>query len=175
MMKRWPACYFSTKIKEISISIAMFKSIICPVDFSESSVNALAFALDIAQSNQSELVVLYTYRLISGSNDKQVANKVTLKKEQEEIASKRIEELKEHFPEFAKVKHTFLAEVGFISDRLAMAIEKYNADLVVLTENIKQRLQEKWEVDNENVLTRFHCPVLLIPSKAGAKTATSPG
>ena len=153
----------------------MFKSIICPVDFSESSVNALAFALDIAQSNQSELVVLYTYRLISGSNDKPVSNKITLKKEQEEIANRRIEELKAQFPEIAKVKHTILSEVGFISDRLAMAIDKYNADLIVLTENIKQRLQERWEVNNENALARFHCPVLLIPSKVSRKAAASPG
>ncbi|UII30467.1 universal stress protein [Fulvivirga ulvae] len=153
----------------------MFKSIICPVDFSESSANALSFALDIAQSNQSELVVLYTYRLISGNDDKAHINKVTLKKEQEEIANKRIEELKERFPEFAKIKHSFLTEVGFISDRLTMAIEKYNVDLVVLTENIKHRFKERWEVNDENALNQFDCPVLLIPSKTGSKVAVSPG
>ncbi|MBL6449357.1 universal stress protein [Fulvivirga sp. 29W222] len=143
----------------------MFKSIICPVDFSESSANALSFALDIAQSNQSELVVLYTYRLISGTDDKAGANRISLKRQQEEIANKRIEELKKRFPEFEQVRHTFLAEVGFINDRLAMAIEKYNVDLIVLTENIKMRLKERWEDGDESVLARFNCPVLLIPSK----------
>lgn len=154
----------------------MFKRIICPTDFTEPSANALAFALDIAQSNKSELIILYTYRLISGGEGKVDTNKILLKKQQEELANRQIEELRKHFPELAEVKHTFLTEVGFISDRLAMAVERYNIDLVVLTENIRQRLKEKWEVSDENVLTRFQCPVLLIPSKmVSEKTILSSG
>lgn len=144
----------------------MFKRIICPTDFTESSAEALSLALEIAHSNKSELIILYTYRLISGV-DGQVGsgNRISLKKEQEEKANKEIEQLKKRFSGFSRVKHTFLIEVGFISDRISYAVEKYNIDLVVLTENIHQRLKEKWEVSSENVLTRFHCPVLLIPAK----------
>lgn len=144
----------------------MFKRILYPTDFSEPSAKALAFVLDIAQAYNSEVVILFTYRLLSSGGDgKLTMDKVSHKREQEKLANRKFEELKQSCPQLLKVKHTFFAEVGFITDRMSLAIDKFNIDLVVISESIQPKLKEKWEKIDDNLPARFHCPILLIPAK----------
>ena len=143
----------------------MFKRIIFPTDFSESSGKAFSFVLDIARANKSELIVLYTYRLISGGDGRYSGSKISLKREREDEANRQFAQLKECYPELLNISHTFLTEVGFVSDRISLAVERFNVDLVVLSQSILQQLKEKWEMSDENLPTRFQCPVLLVPSQ----------
>ncbi|WP_040496243.1 universal stress protein [Fulvivirga imtechensis] len=143
----------------------MFKRIIFPTDFSESSAKAFSYVLDVVRSHQSELIILYTYRLISGADGRYYGNKISIKREREEEANKQFEQLKQCYPELSDFEHHFLTEVGFVSDRISLAVERFNIDLVVLSESIQQQLKEKWEMSDENLPGRFHCPVLLVPSE----------
>ncbi|UII25333.1 universal stress protein [Fulvivirga maritima] len=144
----------------------MFKRIIYPTDFSESSMRCLSVALDIAKAHGGELIILYAYRLITGSAQESIKSKIQFKREQEDAANLKFEQLKAYMPEIQQVDHTFLAEVGFVKERLFSAIDTFDVDLVVICENIQKKLQEKWDLSEESAFNRFKCPVMFIP---GAK------
>lgn len=142
----------------------MFKRIIYPTDFSESSNRSLSFALDIACSHKSELIVFYTYRLILNEETQDSASGVSIKKEQENIAFKKFQKLRRAHSEFSKINYRFVAEVGFADERISSAIKRFDADLLIIPESIQRKLEENFELHKEKFATRFHCPVLLVPS-----------
>ncbi|MBL3655793.1 universal stress protein [Fulvivirga sediminis] len=142
----------------------MFKRIIYPTDFSESSIRCLSVALDIAIAHGGELIILHAYRLITGSAQESIKSKIQFKREQEAAANIKFERLKSFMPEIEQVNNTFLAEVGFVKERLFSAIDTFDVDLVVLCEDIQKKLQEKWDLNEDNDFNKFKCPVMFIPS-----------
>ena len=49
--------------------IYIAKSILCAIDFSESSLNALKYAADLSARYNSHLTVLYPYRLLPAGKE----------------------------------------------------------------------------------------------------------
>lgn len=140
----------------------MFKRIIYPTDFSESSNRSLSFVLDIAYSHQSELIIFYTYRLISNKEKHDNMNGVSIKKEKERIALKKFEKLRKTHPDFSKVDHCFVTEVGFTDERISSAIKRFDVDLLIIPENIQRKLEENHDLSKEKFASHFHCSVLLM-------------
>lgn len=141
----------------------MFKRIIYPTDFTETSLKSFSLALDIATVNEAEIIVLYTYRLITESLEESNKSKIMFKRDLEAAANRKFEELKSFYPDIENIDHTFLSEVGFVKERLSSAVKTFNTDLVVLCENIQKKLLE-WDLNDEKSLSVFHCPVMLVPS-----------
>ena len=140
----------------------MFKRIFYPTDFSESSNRSLSFALDIASSHQSELIIFYTYRLISGKEKHDNIKGVSIKKENESIALKNFEKLKKAHPGLSKIDHRFVTEVGFADERIASAIKRFDADLLIIPESIQHKLEENFNLPKEKFTSHFQCSVLLM-------------
>ena len=155
-----------SKLREISLFTAMFKRIICPIDFSDHSAQAIAAAVNIAQPNGSELVILYTYRLV-GIEHTDIHDKISFRQYREELATKKMHEMVMQYPQLSDIRYTFLTEIGFLRDRVFLAVKKYSIDLVVLSEDIQVRLKEKWGTSEEDLLNQLHCPILLVPSAIG--------
>ena len=63
--------------------IKTMKSILCVIDFSESSINALKWAADMAQLSKSNLHIMYPFRLNQSHEGDQ---RIQFKKETEETA-----------------------------------------------------------------------------------------
>ncbi len=162
----WIVRYFNKKNQDVFLLLnwIMFKRIIYPTDFSESSNRSLSFALDVASSHQSEMIIFYTYRLISSDSGRESMNGVSIKKEQENIAFKKFQKLRKAHPGFAKINYRFVVEVGFADERISSAIKTLDIDLLILPESIQGKLEENFELHKENFATHFHCPVLLVPS-----------
>lgn len=142
----------------------MFKRILYPTDFSASSNRALSCALDRAQSRQSELIILYTYRLISNTESPENSNGISIKKEKEDMAFKKFEKLRKDYPGFSKINYQFVTEVGFAHERISSAIKRFGVDLLIVPESIQEKLEENPAFTKENLSDHFHCPVLLVSS-----------
>lgn len=140
----------------------MFKRIIYPTDFSESSNRSLSFALNIASSHQSELIIFHTYRLISSKEKYDTMNGAAIKKEKESVALKKFEKLRKDHPELSKIDHRFVTEVGFADERISSAIKRFDVDLLIIPESIQRKLEENFNLSKEKFTSHFQCSVLLM-------------
>ena len=142
----------------------MFKRILCPTDFSKSSDEAVSTALEIASLLKCELIVLYAYRLVLNDDKRDNLNKVLFKREQEAMAEKKFQGLRQACPGFSGIECTFLSEVGFVSERISSTISTSHIDLLVLSSSIQRKLKEQGGDDEGELSLYFRCPVLLVPS-----------
>jgi nucleotide-binding universal stress UspA family protein len=107
----------------------MKKSILCPIDFSKSSVNALQYAIELAKKEHSGITVLYSFRLIQPKNGEGV---VSFRKKMEKTALEKFTGLEKYFETDKQVDHRFLVEIGFFSDSIASQVRKNAISKVVI-------------------------------------------
>ena len=100
--------------------------ILCVIDFSESSAQALKWAQKFAEKTGATLTVLYSYRLLNSGN---LSDIVSFKKQTEENSRKKFVELAG-----SDSKALFVTEIGFYSDNIENFIRKNPLTLVVMSD-----------------------------------------
>ncbi len=87
--------------------------------------------------------------------------KTSLKKQLEEEAYQRFENLKATVQELKAASYIFSPEVGFETDRMDFHIQARNVELVVFNRHVAKlnELQSEWD----QFLARIEIPVVLIP------------
>lgn len=133
----------------------MTKGIVCTVDFSESSKEALKWAVSMAKVLQTHLIVLYTYRLLNSHNGEAV-----------ELRKKIEEEAKLNFASFEKeilngsgVAYEFKIEVGFISNRIRDYAKKNGISFLVMGNKTSSSNKESFDELAENT----QVPLVIVP------------
>src|SRR5690242_3681315 len=106
----------------------MKKGILCVVDFSDSSKEALRWAIQLAQELNTHLTVLYTYRFLQPFS----GEALEMKKEIEDDAAKKFAQLEKEMLLNKGVSYSVKTEVGFIADRAKDHAKKNGADLLVV-------------------------------------------
>ena len=138
------------------------KTILCAIDFSESSIQALKWTLTMAQLTQAKVTVLFCYRLIAAVDEGETQN---LKKNMEDEALKKFTEIEKKIINGHAVSYRFVTEVGFFSFRIEMFIRKSPVGLLVMGTSIVQNFDEYKSLSFEQFLKNSKVPVVIVPEE----------
>lgn len=133
----------------------MNKGVLCTIDFSESSMDALRMAMSLAQLLKSPLTILYPYRLLNTHN----GEATDLKKKIEENAMRSFATLEKDILYGSGVSYEFKIEVGFISDRVKDYAKKNSVSFLVMGN--KMNLSNKESFDE--LAEHLQMPLVIVP------------
>lgn len=136
------------------------KDILCVVDFSMSSLNAMAFAFEMAGRTKGNVIVLFCYRLMAALHDEETASR---KRKIEEEALMKFKEFEKEHLAGKRLSYKFVMESGFPHYRIEMFLEKNPARLLVLGSSVAQNFDEYKSVGFEKFAKSSKIPVVLVP------------
>jgi len=133
----------------------MPKSILCAIDFSESSLNALKWAAELSAKFNTHLTVLYPYRLLQATKE----DVIDVKKKNEELAARKFAALENDYLNGKVVSFDFTAEVGFLADRIEDHLRKNSILMMVIGKNMNSSSTENLD----DLISHVKVPVVVIP------------
>lgn len=133
----------------------MANSILCAIDFSESSLHALQWAADLSSRFNAHLTVLYPYRLMQTSKD----DVLQLRKRNEEIALTKFGAIENEILNGKNISFDFKPEIGFVADRIEDHIRKNSILMLVIGKNMNAYSQENLE----QMVEQLKVPVVVVP------------
>jgi Universal stress protein family len=133
----------------------MAKSILCAIDFSESSRNALKWAADLSSLYHYHLTILYPYRLFQEKKE----DVTLLKIRNEELASKKFDIVQQECLSGKNISFDFRAEVGFVADRIEDHLRRNSIVMLVISKNMNAYIQENLA----EMIDQIEVPVLVLP------------
>lgn len=143
-------------VKKPQIPAANSSSLLVVTDFSDSSLQALQWAILEAQFRRLKIAVLYPYRLDSL---RQTDNLPTLRKELDREAIQKFEQMAQGLLMRSGVPFDFRSEVGFLRDRIADFTKKHDVELVVMERQMAQA--ESFP----ELLSELKMPLMIVPSR----------
>lgn len=145
------------------------KKIIAPVDFSEPSVNAAKYAVQLAADIPDGSVVLYyVYEtIIAGSDGSPLLIDPDARKS---VALLALNNLKRELAGAATVPVEVVAEEGRLAPSLEKYVKRHEIDLIVMGITGSSKIEQLIIGSNTlNVISRDICPVFIVPGKAAYK------
>ncbi|RQO30118.1 hypothetical protein DBR32_11060 [Taibaiella sp. KBW10] len=139
------------------------KTMIVPVDFSLTSINAAEYAAQMAKQAQVEKILLYytyggSYQILDDGVDIVRAE-----------ANSQLQHLADTLIPLAgqDIKLELIAGDGFLIEEVLKLVEKHKADLIVMGITGKNTIEQKLIGSNTlRIASDSPCPVLIVPSKA---------
>ncbi|HEX8060325.1 MAG TPA: universal stress protein [Cyclobacteriaceae bacterium] len=137
-------------------------AILCVIDFSEASKDALLAAVNIADETKSSLTVLYPYRLNQPRNVTDVTQwKKSIDVDATNNFNRMVNNLFKDSTKESNVLWQFKPEVGFIGDRIEAYTKKHDVRLVVMSTQLSRSSNELFP----EMLGKLKCPLLIVPEK----------
>jgi len=133
----------------------MKKGILCVIDFSASSMEALRWSIQMAQELNTHLTVLYTYRFLQPYG----GEALEMKRKIEEEATKKLQELEKAVLINAGISYSVKTEVGFIADRAKDHAKKNVADLVVVGNKMSSVNKQSFD----ELVADIQMPLVIVP------------
>ena len=140
----------------------MPKMVLCPVDFSDSSIGALRYAMGVARKEEAGLAVLYTYRLTQLQKGEEV---LSFRKKMEEEARQKFMKLESSIKAIVDLAPDFMVQIGFVTDSILGYVRKHEVSLLVLDRGIYHLLNDHGEAPDE-FLHSLNVPFVIVPEKA---------
>jgi len=134
----------------------MSLSILCVIDFSESSKNALQWALENARIHKSHLTILYSYRLTHAQYGESI---IALRKKIEDEAHKNFRVLEHDLLLDKQISYDFKTEVGFVADRVEEHAKKHPIDFLVIDKSIRMSNKESFD----DLVEHMQVPLVIVP------------
>lgn len=138
-----------------AVNTDMTKGILCSIDFSESSKDALRWSVSLAKLLNTNLTILYTYRLLNSQN----GEVVQMKKKIEENAMQNFESLEKELLKGQAIKYLFKVEVGFVSSRVGDYARKNGISFLVMGSKMHPNNQESFDELANNI----QVPLVIVP------------
>jgi len=133
---------------------SMTNGILCATDFSESSLEALKWAVDLSKKLGSHLTILYTYRLFHQNGEA-----IEVKRRMEAVAKENFERLEKEFLFGAGISYDLKIEVGFIDDRIEDHLKKNKVSFLVMEKGLTVRNKDAFD----DLINHIHLPVVIVP------------
>lgn len=130
--------------------------ILCPIDFSESSIEALKYAIEMAKREERGVTVLYSYRLIEpdqGDGILKFRNRVEMR------ARARFCMLEPFFHNGTVTDHEFLIEIGFFSDCILRQVRNERIDKIVIDDKMRRLVND---LPHGGFLASLPVPVIIV-------------
>jgi hypothetical protein len=132
----------------------MTKGILCAIDFSTASADALRWSINLAQRLSVPLTVLYTYRLFKHNGEA-----VALKKQMEADAARNFSIVEKEMLKDKGIKYEFRSEIGFVDDRIAEHIKNNEVSFLVIDRGLSARSKESLE----DFIGNVQIPLVIVP------------
>ncbi len=142
------------------MSVMSKSTILCAIDFSDSSLQALRWTLQLAELTHAQVTILFCYRLITAADNEEFLD---LKKNMEDEARRKFNELERTLIDGQAVPYKFVSEVGFFSFRIEMFLRKSPVNLLVLGNSIVQNFDDHKSLPFEQFLKNCKVPVVIVP------------
>ena len=160
-----------TDYKEMSAlkmtsGIAM-KTILCAIDFSESSLHTLKYTMSMAQLYHAQVTVLYCYRLISADKE---GESLYMKRDMEASALEQFKEIEKQLTHTGKGSYEFVSEVGFFPSRIESFMRKTPVSLLVIGNSIVENFNEYKSLSFDEFLRETKVPVVIVPPENNHKS-----
>jgi hypothetical protein len=133
----------------------MTKGILCSIDFSESSKEALRWSVSLAKLLKTNLTILYTYRLLNSSN----GEVVQLKKRIEEEAIRSFAAIEKEILVPEGIRYSFKIEVGFVSNRVKDYDRKHGISFLVMGNKMNSFNKESFD----ELADSLQVPLVIVP------------
>lgn len=133
----------------------MPKTILCTIDFSDSSRHALQWAIVISRELKTHLTILYTYRLSIVQKHEVLQMKKKLEEEAIEIFSTWERELLKD----RGVSYDFKTEVGFVNDRIEEHARKNPVSFLVMGKYSSSQNKESFD----ELVGHIDIPLVIVP------------
>lgn len=137
------------------VNTDMTKGILCSIDFSESSKDALRWSVSLAKLLKTNLTVLYTYRLLNSSNGEEVQ----LKKRIEEDAARSFAAIEKEILVHEGIRYSFKIEVGFVSNRVKDYDRKHGISFLVMGNKMNSFNKESFD----ELAGSLQVPLVIVP------------
>jgi len=134
----------------------MTKSVLCVIDFSDSSKKALQWAVCKACTMNTHLTILHPFRLIPLKNGESV---LSMKQKIEDDALRNFQNLEKDFLIGKGITYDFKSEVGFVADRVGDHARNHPINCMVIDKNMSLVNKESFEALVENL----HVPMVIVP------------
>ena len=143
--------------------LASLDRIMVPVDFSDCSLDALEYAVAVAQRAQASVMLLHVLEPVSYGLDFTVSIQAEREHERK-ILTERLAGLVAAL-EAANVKSESLVRGGLPRDSILEAAKAWSADLIVMGTHGRRGLSHAlYGSVVESVLRKSHCPILTVRS-----------
>ncbi len=148
-------CYVRTMNGHSLLKNKQSLTILCAIDFSESSRHALTWTIGMAEPLQAHVVILYTFRLLQSKSGEALATK----RKMEELVAHDFSLIEKELLHNHPVSYEFRTEVGFVSDRIEDFLKKNNIHLIVVG---KTRGDDNRETLN-GLIEGIKIPIMIVP------------
>lgn len=131
-------------------------SVLCVIDFSDSSRNTLRWAIANAKTHKSHLTVLYPYRLTKAQYGESV---IALRKKIEEEAENNFKVLEKDLLANKKLSYDFKTEIGFLADRVEEHTKSHSVVFMVIDKNLRKGNRESFD----DLIESTDVPLVIVP------------
>lgn len=147
--------------------VMKIETILVPVDFSDCSNNALAYAIELATRYKARLILLHCYVVHIPAAEITMDMEPRLAEEYQQNAEKNFFLLKEKMTSLQKVNYREVIKTSFINVGIEAAAEEYQADLIVMgTKGAGNRIDAFFGSNTYHAIKKSQVPVLTIPEGA---------
>ncbi len=142
------------------------KTILCPVDFSKSSINAAEYAAFLAEDFKAEIILLFVYETPTIYSDIPMTNVQNMEENILIDAHEKLNKLKEKLTrKFKNTKFKTLVLEGSIGEMVAQYSRQVEADVIVVGKTGNSKLKRLiMGSTTADINQEASCPVLTIPS-----------
>ncbi|MEO9966653.1 MAG: universal stress protein [Reichenbachiella sp.] len=148
-------------------------NILVPTDFSDCSIRALKFAIELAKKADAHVQVVHALSMSIAYNEIAIPQEYEYTEAQ---AFDRFNELKEDLTELDSITHSFLVNSAATAEVIGETAEMRKADLVIMGTSGAFGLDEILLGTNAfNAIKSTDCPVIVIPEKASFTSPSSIG
>ena len=132
------------------------ETILCVIDFSDSSRKTLQWAIDRACKSRSHLTVLYPYRLKRLQNGESARE---MRKKIEDEARSSFDLLENDLLTKVQISYDFKTEVGFLANRVEEHSKNHTVCFLVVNRDLRTSQRESFDDLVENI----QIPVVILP------------
>jgi nucleotide-binding universal stress UspA family protein len=133
----------------------MKKGILCAIDFSASSKEALRWSIDLARKLNHHITVLYVYRLLQPYN----GEVIEAKKKIEAEAIKNFSTLEKELLTGRGISYDFKTEIGFVADRAKDHVKKNGVELLVVGKKMSTINKQSFD----ELIADLQMPLVIVP------------
>jgi hypothetical protein len=143
-------------VQTLPVNSDMTKGILCTIDFSDASKEALRWSVALAESLHTHLTILHTFRLFNANLEVEAPE---LKRRIEENAKLQFVTLEKELLSGKGISYEFKIEVGFVTNRVKDYSKKHGLSFLVVGDTMRTNNRESFD----ELAKETGVPLVIVP------------